>query len=340
MPIPPTNLPNPASAATRAPAASSFAPSTPAPAAVAGAPLASSPLASALLAAATVYLDNHDGQEGYFSMPMGGVHVLHCFRRVMANHRVYKPSLCIVLRGAKQIVFGGDMLAYGPMQCLIVSMDMPACGQIVEASPDESFVGITIDLDPAVMHEVIEQMDAPPVAPADAGPALFVESVDAPLAECLLRLFRLADQPQAAPVLHPSIMREIYYWLLSGPHGGELRRQVQPDTHNDRIVKAISLLRANYTQRVRVEQLADVARMSPSSFHQHFKAMTSMTPLQFQKQLRLLEARRLMVAEAAGVADAAYQVGYESASQFSREYSRMFGASPKRSAMELRATMA
>lgn len=131
-------------------------------------------------------------------------------------------------------------------------------------------------------------------------------------------------------------MREICYWLLSGPHGGQLCNLTLPESNIERVAKAIYLLHANFAQTLRVEKLADVARMSPSSFHQHFKALTSMTPLQFQKQLRLLEARRLMVAEAANVAEAAYQVGYESASQFSREYSRTFGAAPKQDVLNQR----
>jgi transcriptional regulator GlxA family with amidase domain len=128
-------------------------------------------------------------------------------------------------------------------------------------------------------------------------------------------------------------MREICYWLLSGPNAGELCKLALPETHAARVVKALHLMHADLARTLRVEQLAEAARMSASSFHQHFKALTSMTPLQFQKQLRLIEARRLMVAEAANVTSAAYQVGYESASQFSREYSRMFGVAPKRDVM-------
>ena len=130
-------------------------------------------------------------------------------------------------------------------------------------------------------------------------------------------------------------MREICYWLLSSPQGGELRKLALPGSNVERVAKAIALLHTSFAQTLRIEQLAEVAQMSPSSFHQHFKALTSMTPLQFQKQLRLLEARRLMMAEATNVAEAAYRVGYESASQFSREYCRSFGVAPKRDVMNL-----
>lgn len=275
------------------------------------------------------------GGEGYFPTGLEGVHVLSSLHRVEANHRLYRPSLCIVIQGGKQILFGDRTLDYGEMQALIINMELPACGRIIRASPTEPFVGVTIDFDVAAMREVLAQIDAPP-SPNHAGPSLFVADVDAPLADCVIRLMRLAGTPRAVPVLLGAVMREIYYWLLTGPHGSAVRRLALPDSHMDRISRAISLLRQRFAEPLRTEQLAEAARMSPSSFHQHFKALTAMTPLQFQKQLRLLEARRLMVADAAGVTEAAYQVGYESASQFSREYARAFGAAPKRDAMTLR----
>ncbi|MDX3930025.1 MAG: AraC family transcriptional regulator, partial [Shinella sp.] len=206
-------------------------------------------------------------------------------------------------------------------------------GRIVEASPQAPYLGITIDLDVAMLREVLEQLDTPPVPPADSGSCVFVGQVDEPLAECVLRLIRMSQTPKAIPILYPSVMREICYWLLTGPNGGELCHLALPESNIMRVGKAIYFLRDNFAQTLRVEQMAEVAGMSPSSFHQHFKVLTSLTPLQFQKQLRLLEARRLMVAEALSVEQAAYKVGYESPSQFSREYSRMFGVAPKQDAL-------
>jgi transcriptional regulator GlxA family with amidase domain len=142
--------------------------------------------------------------------------------------------------------------------------------------------------------------------------------------------------PDAIPILYPSVMREICFWLLTGPNGGEVCKLALPTRHTRRMAEAIYFLRKNFVRPVRIEELAAAARMSPSSFHQHFKMLTSMTPLQYQKHLRLLEARRLMVAGGTSVTDTAYQVGYESASQFSREYARMFGLPPKRDATELK----
>lgn len=298
---------------------------------------------SPLLSAVAAFIESQGGREGYFPTPMAGVHVLRSDHEVDANHTLYRPSLCIVLQGSKEMLYGDSMLEYGTMECLLVSMDLPACGRIVGASPRRPFIGVTIDLDVMTMRDILGHLTPPPAALLPArttpiGPGLFVARVDEPLADCLLRLLRLTATPQAIPVLFPSVMREIYYWLLTGPHGGELSQQVLPDTHMDRIAKAILILRQNFAETVSMGRLAEAAQMSASSFHQHFKTLTSMTPLQFQKQLRLLEARRLMAADAATVTQAAYQVGYESASQFSREYTRAFGVAPKRDAMNRKAT--
>jgi len=286
-----------------------------------------------LFRAVATHIEAQGGGQGVFPTPIGSINIVRSFKQRMRMRQVYKPSLCVVLEGAKEIILGEDTLRYGAGQCLAVGMTLPATGHIVEASPDAPYTGLTLELDVAMIRDVLEQLEAPPAPPASSGPCLFVRQVDDPLAECLLRLLRMCDTPAAIPILFPSVMREICYWLLSGPNGGELRKLVEPGSNAARIAKALHLLHENVARTLRLEQLAEVARMSLSSFHQHFKAMTSMTPLQFQKQLRLLEARRLMVTENKNVAQAAYQVGYESASQFSREYSRMFGVAPKRDAL-------
>lgn len=293
-----------------------------------------------LVAEVKAYVEAQGGGQGLFETPMDSVKIVQSFQEMMPHRMVYRPSLCIVIQGAKQILFGEDRVDYGAMQGLIVSMELPASGRIAKASATEPYIGITLDIDIAMMREVIEHMETKPVPDATPGPCVFVAQVDDTLGECILRLIRMTRRPDAIPILYPSVMREIYYWLLSGAQGSEMRKLMLPGTHIDRVAKAIQVLRLNFARTLRVEQLADLASMSPSSFHQHFKALTSMTPLQFQKQLRLLEARRLMATDAVNVADAAYQVGYESTSQFSREYSRMFGVSPKRSMMKLKATPA
>jgi len=291
-----------------------------------------------LLAAVNAYADANGGGEGYFPVPNAGLHVIRAFHE-MDNHYVYQPSLCITLQGGKEILIGEETLSYGPMQCLVVGLDLPACGRIVSASPDAPFVGITVELDIAIMREVLEKLDTPGGARTNPVRSMFVADVDGALADCVLRMVKLTETPQAISILYPALMREFYYWLLSGPNASDLWRSAAPDPHLDRIGRAIHLLRENFTKTLRVERLAEAANMSQSSFHQHFKALTAMSPLQFQKQLRLLEARRLLTTEALNVAEVAYQVGYESASQFSREYSRTFGIAPKRDAMNLKAAL-
>ncbi|WP_343315710.1 AraC family transcriptional regulator [Brucella sp. BE17] len=290
-------------------------------------------MSSSLLATINAYADQQGGGQGLFPTPLADVNVVRSWQTMMPMRQIYRPSLCVVVQGAKEIFFGEERLEYRAMECLLVSVEVPASGRIIEASTDAPYVGVMIELDVTVLRAVVEQLEEPPVPPSGPGPCMFVSPVDEPLADCVLRLIRMFGTPKAIPVLYPSVMREIYFWLLSSPHGGELYKLALPESNIERVVKAISLMQANFAKTLRVEQLAETARMSPSSFHQHFKALTSMTPLQFQKQLRLLEARRLMVADSANVTKAAHQVGYESASQFSREYCRMFGVAPKRDAM-------
>lgn len=290
-------------------------------------------MTSSLLAAVNAYIEDQGGGQGLFPTLVEGLNIIRSFRAMIPGRAVYRPSLCVVLQGAKEIHFGEDRLEYGAMDCLVVSIGIPATGRIVEASAEMPYIGIVIDFDVAMVRDVLEQLDEPPGPVAESGSCVFVGRVDETLVDCVMRLLRMTASPKSIPILYPSVMREICYWLVSGPRGGELRKLILPESNTERVAKAISALHLNFARTLRVEQLADLAGMSPSSFHQYFKALTSMTPLQFQKQLRLLEARRLMVSEAANVSDAAYRVGYESASQFSREYSREFSITPKQDAL-------
>jgi AraC-like DNA-binding protein len=286
-----------------------------------------------ILSAVNAYIERQGGGEGLFPTPIESFNIVRLCQELLPMRGLYRPSLCVVLQGEKELRIGEDVLRYGVMECLVVTVDLPARGRVVRASRETPYIGVTVEFDVAVMREVIEQVDAPDGAASDVGPGLFVGKVDEPLAECLARLVRMLDQPKSIQILYPMVMREIYYWLLSSPNGHQLRRLALPGSNIERVVKAIALLHTRFAETISGEQLAKAAQMSTSSFHQHFKAMTSMTPLQFQKQLRLLEARRLMVSEAAKVAEAAYQVGYESPSQFSREYTRTFGLAPKNDVM-------
>lgn len=246
------------------------------------------------------------------------------------NHILFRPSICLVAQGAKWAAFGDRRIDYRAGQALIVTAELPMLGRVAHASLREPFLGLVLELDQAIIREVLGTLENPLKVDETTKPGVFAIDVDGPLAEATLRLVRLLDTPAAIRALHPAIMREITYWLVTGPHGAEVIRMALAPGHERRIATAIRALRQQFAQPVSIEDLAKVAGMSPSVFHRHFKAVTALSPLQYQKRLRLLEARRLMTDGAANVETAAFEVGYESASQFSREYARMFGAPPRR----------
>ncbi|WP_213775833.1 AraC family transcriptional regulator [Bradyrhizobium sp. dw_78] len=290
-------------------------------------------MSPALKAAVEIYVARSGNGDGLIATPVADLVLMKTSKRLLPHHMIYKPALCVVAQGAKQITLGDAVFDYAEGQALVVGVELPAFGSVTRAP----YLGMTLEFDTAVLREVLEKLDPMPRPAGEVGLGLFVETLNEPLADALLRLVRMLDAPQAVAVLYPSLMREICYWLLTGPNGGEICKLALATGHAQRIAAAIHLLRDNFARAIRIEELAEAACMSPSSFHQHFKALTAMTPLQYQKQLRLLEARRLMAADAANVTHAAFQVGYESASQFSREYSRMFGIPPKRDAMNMKA---
>jgi len=243
---------------------------------------------------------------------------------------VYHPSLCIVVQGRKRALLGGEIYTYDPLNYLVVSMSLPVVGQIIEATPAQPYLCVRIDLDPALVNELLAQLGTAAPPRAHDGRALFLARTSAALLDAVLRLVRLLDAPDDAPVLAPLALREIHYRVLLGELGQRLRSLCEADGASQRVARAIELLKARYTEPLRIEDLAAVAHMSASSLHQRFREATATTPLQFQKQLRLQEARRLLLTEGIEAAAAGYRVGYESPSQFSREYRRLFGAPPKR----------
>ena len=283
-------------------------------------------------------LRHTEGQPGQamFATPIGGLAILRSDHPKPPNHMLSRPAICIVAQGAKWATFGGNKLEYRTGQALVVGVETPSTGQVVEASPGQPCLVLAFELDLAIMRAVAEDMDPPPVASGEPCRGVFVTDFQGPLADCALRLVRLLDTPKAIPALYPLIMREICYWLLSGPHGGEVARLTLASSSSQRVIRAMNSLRMRFRETVRIEELAAIAQMSASAFHRQFKALTSLAPLQYQKQLRLLEARRLMISTGYNVEAACFEVGYESASQFSREYSRMFGTAPKRDIRRMR----
>lgn len=282
-----------------------------------------------------------------FRTAVPGLIVLRSDQETLPSHLVFKPSLCITVQGSKWTTFGNRRYDYPAGHALVVSVETPAHSRIVRASPEEPFLGVVVELDLAVIYEVLEVLDAADdragmrvVVNEAAGPGVFVTNFGGPLSDCVLRMVRLLDTAHAIPVVAPLIMRELCYWLLAGPQGGVVARMALANRHVRRVLNAIHLLRDQFTQAVSIDDLAAVAQMSTSAFHRQFKALTAMTPMQYQKQLRLLEARHRMLAGTANAEAAAYQVGYESPSQFSREYARMFGAPPRRDIEALQSSAA
>jgi AraC-like DNA-binding protein len=294
----------------------------------------SATMSSELISAMNKFMDASRREDGLFRTPIDALRMIRFSGDATADHFIGKPALCIVVQGEKQARFGTRLFSCGPMQALLITLEIPAFSAVREARAGNPYLGAMIELDLEILREVIEQIDPPP--PTEATFGVFAIDIDGGLADCLLRLCRLITTPKALTVLYPSIMREICFWLLSGPHASEICKFALPDGHTQRIAQAIAMLRGSYDQTIRVKELASAARMSPSTFHHYFKSLTGMSPLQYQKQIRLLEARRLMMDGAANVESAAYSVGYESASQFSREYARRFGAPPKRDVAKIK----
>lgn len=243
---------------------------------------------------------------------------------------VYEPCLCIIVQGRKNVLLGSEMLSYGELEFLIASVDLPILGTVIEASEQQPYFVIQINIDVRLLSELLLQMEHLAVASKNAKSGLFIGQVDRQMGDSLLRLFTLLEEPDDIPVLSEALIREMHYRMLRSHYGKEIAQISLKGTPTQRISVAIQKLRRDYYQPVTIEELASLAGMSVSSFHVHFKAVTNMSPLQFQKSVRLVEARSLMISQQIDAASTAYKMGYESPSQFSREYARMFGNPPAR----------
>ena len=241
---------------------------------------------------------------------------------------VYRPSLCIVAQGAKEVLVGEEAYRYDPSSSLLVSVDLPATSRVVEASPETPCLVVVIALDMALVGELLAKVWTLPTL-KESGRAVCLAPMDEQLVSAVERFLALLDAPQDIETLAPLILQEITYRVMTGPQGARLRQIASAGAPAYRVSKAIQWIRSNFAKPLSVESLAKQVGLSPSSLHQHFKNVTAMSPLQFQKRLRLQEAKRLLLAESIDAADAAYRVGYGSPSQFSREYRRMYGAPPR-----------
>lgn len=266
-------------------------------------------------------------QPGVFETPVPGVSLIRADAPGMPMPTVYEPSLCIIAQGAKTVSLGERRLHYDPSHCLVASVDLALIGQVTAAAPDRPYLCCKIDLDQSVLADLI-MGDGRALPPGDP-PPLAVHPIGTDLLDAASRLLRLLDRPGSIPVLAPLVQREILYHLLDGPQGPMLRHAASVDSHLGQVSRAIGWIRRHSHQQLRICDVASAARMSVSSLHHHFKRITGLTPLQFQKQLRLQEARQMMIAEGLGASSAGFAVGYDSPSQFSREYRRLFGAPPR-----------
>lgn len=278
------------------------------------------------------HADAHADRFGYAPTPFRGLGVVRQLLTGELQVAVQKPMIAICLQGRKRVTMGTTSFDYGAGEALVIAADVPTISQITEASPVAPYFALALELDPALLHALSLEAD---LRTSDTAPVR-IEPADPNVIDAALRLMRLLDRPAALPVLGDALLREMHYWLLTGRHGAAIRALGAADSHAQRIARAVALIRQNYADTLRITDLAEVAGMSESSFHQHFRAITTLSPLQFQKQLRLIEARRLMLAQGATISHAAHAVGYESVPQFTRDYARLFGTPPGRDMREAR----
>ncbi|WP_281276051.1 AraC family transcriptional regulator [Geomonas edaphica] len=264
---------------------------------------------------------------------------LSLFRREEPTEPVsgmYEPSICLAVQGAKRVILGEDTFVYDAHHYLITSVHLPTIVQITKASPDKPYLGLRLTFDLRELSQLMVDCNLPRPKLQKSSRGMATGEITPELTSAFIRLINLLADEKDIPILAPVIQREIIYRLLVGEQGERLRQIATAGSQGQQIAKAIDWLKSNYFQPVSIDELAAQANMSTSSFHHHFRSMTALSPLQYQKQLRLQEARRLMLAERMDAANAGFRVGYESPSQFSREYNRLFGAPPLRDISKLR----
>ena len=283
----------------------------------------------------------HQVADGLRQTALPGMWLIRSAQPTAPLHVLHVPAVCIIAQGAKQVALGGADYCYDPAKYLVVSVDLPLTGSVTEASSDAPYLCLRVDLDQHMLAALDLEL-APQLARRGRGaPArgLYLSEVTPPLLDVAARLVRLLDAPHDIPILAPLLLRELHYRLLTGEHADAVRHIARGEARMAQVTRAICWIKDHYDQPLSIERLAGEVGMSASTLHEHFKSVTSLSPLQYQKQLRLQEARRLMLTGLKDAARAGHAVGYESSSQFSREYARFFGLSPGRDAMRLREAM-
>ena len=278
-------------------------------------------------------------EDGAFEA-LDGLFLARLTKPMESRLALYQPAFCLVAQGGKQVLVGEEILWYDPGHYLLFTVDLPVIFRVEEASAEKPYFGLRLDLDPALVASVMMEAGADTRKGDASVKAIGVNPVEADLLDAVVRLVRLLDKPGEQRILAPLIKREIVYRLLAGGEGarlGHLLAYSRGDTR--RISRAIERLREHYDEPLKIEEIARELGMSVSGFHHHFKSVTAMSPLQFQKQIRLQEARRLMLGEDLDAASAGHRVGYEDPAYFSRDYKKLFGAPPQRDIARLRGSL-
>jgi AraC-like DNA-binding protein len=281
-------------------------------------------------------IERFAGTDGVHATAIPRVFLIRSSHPTEQLHAVQEPAVCFVAQGRKRVMAGQSVYLYDRAKYLIAAVEVPIVGQIIEASPAAPYLCLRLDLEPAAIGALMLEAEVAGLANDAPGPALSLSSVTPELLDAAVRLVRLLGAPRDIPVIAPLAEREILYRLLRGEQAAQLRQIAFAESRLRQINRAIGWIKRNYREPFSIDKVAAEARMSPSTLHEHFKSVTSMSPLQYQKQLRLQEARRLILSQSLDAATAGHSVGYESPSQFSREYKRTFGAPPARDIARLR----
>lgn len=281
-------------------------------------------------------IECHTAVDGVHATAIPSLFLIRDSKAFVPRYGVYKPSFCIVAQGSKEVWLSQERFQYGPADYLVASVNLPVTAQVIEASPEAPYLGFKLEFTANQILDILQESKIRAEPKENAKRGMFVSRMESSLMDAVIRLVRLLDHPKDIPILAPLFTKEILYRVLQGPHGAELEQIAIEGSSIRQIKEVIEYITNHFDKSFRIKELAEKANMSVSSFHRHFKEVTAMSPIQFQKRLRLQEARRLLLSESTDAADVAFRVGYESPSQFSREYSRMFGLPPKEDVKRLR----
>jgi AraC-like DNA-binding protein len=281
----------------------------------------------------------HAPVSGTYRTAVPSLSLMHADHLSEPLESVYKPSICVVAQGAKIASLADETFRYDPSTYLVTSVELPITGKIVDASPEIPYLSLKLSFDADVIVEIVKKMNRLVSVPTEGGRGITVNQTSPALLETIVRLMQMLDTPEDIPVLAPLVTREVLYRMLQSEQSALLYQFATSGSHAYNIAQAIRVINRQYDHPLSVEQLAKSANMSVSAFHKHFKRVTAMSPLQYQKTVRLQEARRLMLTESVQASDAAFRVGYESPSQFSREYARMYGRPPMMDVQKLRSSI-